>query len=38
MFEVPSTNVKEYEVTLDFARQQVENANMAVLKESTEDK
>ncbi|MBP5374846.1 MAG: ATP-dependent Clp protease ATP-binding subunit ClpX [Bacteroidaceae bacterium] len=38
MFEVPSTNAKEFEVTLDFARQQVENANMAVLKESTEDK
>lgn len=38
MFEVPSTDVKQYEVTLDFARQQVENANMAVLKESTEDK
>ncbi|MBR6035610.1 MAG: ATP-dependent Clp protease ATP-binding subunit ClpX [Bacteroidaceae bacterium] len=38
MFEVPSTDTKEYVVTLDFARQQVENANMAVLKESTEDK
>ena len=38
MFEVPSTDVTEYVVTLDFARQQVENANMAVLKESTEDK
>lgn len=38
MFEVPSTDVTEYEVTLEFARQQVENANMAVLKESTEDK
>lgn len=38
MFEVPSTGVTEYVVTLDFARQQVENANMAVLKESTEDK
>lgn len=38
MFEVPSTSVKNYVVTLDFARHQVENANMAVLKESTEDK
>ena len=38
MFEVPSTDVHEFTVTLDFARQQVENANMAVLKESTEDK
>ena len=38
MFEVPSTGVTEFEVTLDFARQQVENANMAVLKESTEDR
>ena len=38
MFEVPSTDVTAYEVTLEFARQQVENANMAVLKESTEDK
>ena len=38
MFEVPSTRLKAYEVTLDFARQQVESANMAVLKESTEDK
>ena len=38
VFEVPSTDVKEFVVTLDFARQQVESANMAVLKESTEDK
>ena len=38
MFEVPSTDVTAYEVTLEYARQQVENANMAVLKESTEDK
>ncbi len=38
MFEVPSTGVKEDVVTLDFARQQVENANMSVLKESTEDR
>lgn len=38
MFEVPSTRVKKYVVTLDFARQKVDSANMAVLKESTEDK
>ncbi|MBO4673892.1 MAG: ATP-dependent Clp protease ATP-binding subunit ClpX [Bacteroidaceae bacterium] len=38
MFEVPSTGVKEYVVTLDFARKQVENANISVLKESSEDK
>ena len=38
MFEVPSTDTKRYVVTLDFARQKVESANMAVLKESTEDK
>ncbi|MBQ9666667.1 MAG: ATP-dependent Clp protease ATP-binding subunit ClpX [Bacteroidaceae bacterium] len=38
MFEVPSTGVKQYVVTLDFARKKVESANMAVLKESTEDK
>ena len=38
MFEVPSTDVDEYVVTLDFARQQVESANMSVLKESTEDR
>jgi ATP-dependent Clp protease ATP-binding subunit ClpX len=37
MFEVPSTDVAEYVVTLNFARQQVESANMSVLKESTED-
>ena len=36
MFEVPSTDVDEYVVTLCFARQQVESANMSVLKESTE--
>ena len=38
MFEVPSTEAKKYVVTLDFARQKVESANIAVLKESTEDK
>ena len=38
MYEVPSTDKKEYVVTLDFAREKVESANMAVLKESTEDK
>lgn len=38
MYEVPSSGVKEYVVTLDFARRKVESANMAVLKETTEDK
>ena len=38
MFEVPSTGVEEYVVTIDFAREKVESANMAVLKESTEDR
>ena len=38
MFEVPSTGVKQYVVTLDEARKRVESANMAVLKESTEDR
>lgn len=37
MYEVPSTDAKEYVVTLEFARQKVESANMAVLKESSED-
>lgn len=36
MYEVPSSDAKEYTVTLDFARQQVESANMGVLKESSE--
>lgn len=38
MFDVPSTGVKEYTVTLAYAKEKVENANMAVVKESTEDK
>lgn len=38
MYEVPSTDVKKYVVTLDFARRKVESANMAVLKESIEDR
>lgn len=38
MFEVPSTGVKEYTVTLAYAKEKVENANMTVVKESTEDK
>jgi len=36
MYEIPSSMVREYTVTLDFARQQVESANMGVLKESSE--
>ena len=38
MFEVPSTGVKKFVVTLDFARKKVESANMAVLKESTDNR
>ncbi len=38
MFDIPSQHVDSYEVTLDYARQQVEKANMYVLKEQTEDK
>ena len=38
MFEVPSTAVKTYKVTLEYAQRRVENANIAVLKESTEDR
>ena len=38
MFEVPSTGVKTYKVTLEYAQRRVENANIAVLKESTEDR
>lgn len=38
MFEVPSTAAKTYKVTLEYARKRVENANMAVLKESSEDR
>lgn len=38
MFEVPSTGIKTYTVNLDYARTRVENANVSVLKESTEDR
>lgn len=38
MFEVPSTGVKTYKVTLEYAQRRVENTNIAVLKESTEDR
>ncbi len=31
MFEIPSRKIKKYAVTLDFAKQQVEKANMGVL-------
>ncbi len=31
MFDIPSQKVKEYVVTLDFAKSQVEKANMGVL-------
>jgi len=32
-FEIPSSKVKKYDVTLEFAKSQVEKANMSVLKE-----
>ncbi len=38
MYEIPSKHVDHYEVTLEYARQQVEKANMFVLKEKSEDK
>ena len=38
MYEIPSEHVERYEVTLDYAKKQVEKANMFVLKEQTEDK
>ncbi len=38
MYEIPSKHVERYEVTLDYAKKQVEKANMFVLKEQTEDK
>ena len=38
MYEIPSKHVDKYTVTLEYARQQVEKANMFVLKEQTEDK
>jgi len=38
MFEIPSKHVDKFVVTLEYARKQVEKANMYVLKEQTEDK
>jgi ATP-dependent Clp protease ATP-binding subunit ClpX len=38
MYEIPSKHVDKYTVTLEYAKQQVEKANMFVLKEQTEDK
>ena len=38
MYEIPSKHVDKYAVTLDYARKQVEKANMYLLKEQTEDK
>jgi ATP-dependent Clp protease ATP-binding subunit ClpX len=32
MFEMPSMNVAEYELTLDYARQQMEKANISRLQ------
>jgi len=37
MYEIPSQKLKSYEVTLEYARRQVEKANMFVLKEKSED-
>ena len=37
MYEIPSQKLKTYEVTLDYAKKQVEKANMFVLKEKSED-
>jgi ATP-dependent Clp protease ATP-binding subunit ClpX len=36
MYEIPSRRLKKYTVTLDFAKTQVEKANMEVLKEREE--
>lgn len=38
MYEIPSRHVDKYVVTLEYAKRQVEKANMFVLKEKTEDK
>ena len=38
MYEIPSKHVDKYTVKLEYAKQQVEKANMFVLKEQTEDK
>jgi ATP-dependent Clp protease ATP-binding subunit ClpX len=32
MFEMPSMKVEEYELTLDYARQQMEKANISRLQ------
>ncbi len=37
MYEIPSQNKKKYTVTLDYAKSQVEKANMEVLKERDEE-
>jgi ATP-dependent Clp protease ATP-binding subunit ClpX len=36
MFEVPSLNIKEYVVTLDYAKAKVEKANMTALQMKNE--
>lgn len=38
MFEIPSRKVEKYEVTLEFARRKVEETNMGVIQERSEDK
>lgn len=37
MFEVPSSDAKTFDVTLDYAKSQVDKLNMKVLKESSAD-
>lgn len=37
MFEVPSSDAKTFDVTLDYAKSQVEKLNMNILKESSAD-
>ena len=36
MFEIPSQQIDHFTVTLDYARQQIEKANLAILKEREE--
>ena len=36
MFEIPSKKVKKFEVTLDYAKEQIAKANLDVIREKTE--
>lgn len=38
MFEIPSRQLTDYEVTLDYARHKVEETNMGIIQERSEDK